>query len=210
MFAARPIAGPGGKGCGETSLFLTFSGASALLVSAWIVNNYTDADSRVSAQAFYWISVALSLSAFVWTTSDVLGWLPVITASNWWFRILTYRAWLVVGTAVSCAVLSILASCFGARLIVANDAARAFLSSSYVLKGILVSVSMSLFSVEIGKLAHDTDMRQFFLQSGYPVWFLYFTMLAETLAAVGLLFRRTTVSSALCLSVIMNRCHRYS
>ena len=188
---------------GDSSLFFILSGASALLISVWIVTNRSDAASRASARAFYWISIAFSISALMWITSDALGWLPADSTSRWWFRILTYRAWLVIGTAVSCAVLLILGNNAEERVAVANNAARTFLTSPCVLKGISLSVSMSFISTEIGKLTHDAEMRQFFLQSGYPVWFLYFIIMAEIVGAVGLLVPRTASVAALSLSGLM-------
>lgn len=188
---------------GETYLFLALSGVSALSVSAWIVKNRINAASRATALAFYWISITLSVAAFIWSILDVLGWLPVNTTSSWWFRILIYRAWLVIGTAVSSAVLLILSSSIGQRVKFASTAARTFLTSPYVLKGISLSVSISFVCTEIGKLAHDADMKQFFLQSGYSSWFLYFIIIAETVGAIGLLVPRTAIAAALSLSGIM-------
>ena len=187
----------------ETPLFLTLSGVSAFLVSAYIISNRLDAVSRAAAQTFYWLSIGLSVAAFLWVTLDALGWLPVTASSIWWFRVLIYRAWLVIGTAISCAVLLTLHRCMGEGFVALNNATRSFLASPYVLKGVSLSVSISFFSAEVGKLAHDAEMRQFFLQSGYPVWFLYSTMIAETAGAFGLLFRRTAVLAALGLSAIM-------
>ncbi len=46
-------------------------------------------------------------------------------------------------------------------------------------------------------------MRQFFLQSGYTVGFMYFIMAAETLGAIGLLLRRTVLPAAVGLMAIM-------
>jgi uncharacterized membrane protein YphA (DoxX/SURF4 family) len=64
-------------------------------------------------------------------------------------------------------------------------------------------VSISFICTEIGKMAHDAEMREFFMQSGYPVWFLYFTMTAETIGSVGLLIRKTRILAAAGLTVIM-------
>jgi hypothetical protein len=46
-------------------------------------------------------------------------------------------------------------------------------------------------------------MRQFFLQSGYAVWFLYFIIVTETLGAACLLFSRTLLAAASALTLIM-------
>jgi DoxX-like family len=186
---------------GETSLFLIFSGASTLLASRFIVQNRDESASEVAARVFYWICFALSVAALLWITFGALGWFPVSATSAWWFRILIYRAWLVVGTAVSCAVLLVLSGSL--RVIAPSHATRAFLTSSCVLQGISLSVSISFFCIEIGKLTHDADMRQFFLQSGFSPWFLYFIITLETLGAIGLFFPRTAGGAALGLAGIM-------
>jgi uncharacterized membrane protein YphA (DoxX/SURF4 family) len=147
--------------------------------------------------------MALSSVAFVWVGLDAVRVLPIEPGWNWLFRILVYRAWLVIGTAVSCVAVLFLNNYATPRLAIVTDASRTFLRSPYVLKGICISISVSFLCTEIGKLAHNSDMRQFFLQSGYPIWFLYFTIIAESAAAVGLLIPRFTVFAALGLSIIM-------
>ena len=46
-------------------------------------------------------------------------------------------------------------------------------------------------------------MRQFFVQSGYAVWFLYVIIAAEAIGATCLLFSRTLLLSACALMIIM-------
>ena len=77
---------------------------------------------RAGAEAFYWISITLSMTAFLWISLDALGLLPANTTSSWWFRILIYRLWLVIGTAVSCATSLILNSSLTPRIAVASNA----------------------------------------------------------------------------------------
>ena len=187
----------------ETTQFFSLAAASTLLVSACLVGTRSERVSRTCAQAFYWLSVALSAVAFVWITLDAVRFLPIEPGWNWLFRILVYRAWLVIGTAVSCVALLFLNNYTTPRLANVTDASRTFLRSPHVLKGICISISVSFLGTEIGKLAHDSDMRQFFVQSGYPKWFLYFIMIAESAAAVGLLMPRFRAFAALGLSTIM-------
>jgi uncharacterized membrane protein YphA (DoxX/SURF4 family) len=97
----------------------------------------------------------------------------------------------------------ILADVGGTAKVRIRDATRSFVTSPDLLNGVCVSVSLSFVCTEVGKLAHDADMRQFFLQSGYSVWFLYFTMVAETCGAIGLLFRKTLLTAAFGLMIIM-------
>jgi hypothetical protein len=58
-------------------------------------------------------------------------------------------------------------------------------------------------AIEIGKLTHDSDMRQFFVSSAYSVPFMYAVMTAEIVASASLLWRGSRVSGALTLSCIM-------
>jgi uncharacterized membrane protein YphA (DoxX/SURF4 family) len=91
----------------------------------------------------------------------------------------------------------------GARWQVGNDASRSFVQLPYLLSGLCLSVAISFIGTEIGKVAHDAGMRQFFAQSGYSVWFLYFIIVAETVGAVGLLVPKTMLPAAFGLSVVM-------
>jgi uncharacterized membrane protein YphA (DoxX/SURF4 family) len=66
-----------------------------------------------------------------------------------------------------------------------------------------IYVATSFLGFEVGKAAHDAQMRQFFVSSGLPVWFMYAVMAVESVAAVGLLFARTRAISAVTLFVVM-------
>jgi putative oxidoreductase len=46
-------------------------------------------------------------------------------------------------------------------------------------------------------------MQQFFQQSGYPVWLLYFIIAGESARAIGLLVSRSLLPAAFGLAVIM-------
>jgi hypothetical protein len=84
-----------------------------------------------------------------------------------------------------------------------SPAVRAFVTSPAVLNGLCFSVSLSFVCTEAGKLAHLADMRHFFVLSGYPVSFLYFIMVVETVGAFGLLMSRTVIPAAIGLMAIM-------
>ena len=157
--------------------------------------------SQKLARAFYRLAIALSVAALVWIVAGVSG-LPENDAYLHVLRFLLYRGWIVVGVGISAALLLSLQVVPGLRAI-NGEAIRAFITSDYVVKGLCFSVSISFLCTEIGKLAHDSDMRQFFLQSGYTVGFMYFIMAAETLGAIGLLLRRTVLPAALGLMAIM-------
>lgn len=64
-------------------------------------------------------------------------------------------------------------------------------------------VATSFLGFEVGKAAHDAEMRQFFASSGLPIWFMYAVMAVESAAAIGLLMARTRAPSAATLLVIM-------
>jgi putative oxidoreductase len=52
-------------------------------------------------------------------------------------------------------------------------------------------------------LMHDAEMRQFFLVSGYAVWFLYFVIAAETIGAIGLFISKLIIPAASGLAILM-------
>ncbi|TKR33030.1 DoxX family protein [Luteimonas gilva] len=78
-----------------------------------------------------------------------------------------------------------------------------FASRPETAAGLSVYVALGFFAFEIGKLAHDAQMREFFLNSGYPATFMYAVMAAEIVGAIGLMFERTRRFAALWLAVIM-------
>jgi uncharacterized membrane protein YphA (DoxX/SURF4 family) len=69
--------------------------------------------------------------------------------------------------------------------------------------GAALFAAASFFGFEIGKLAHDAEMRQFFVASGLPVWSMYVVMAVETIAAVLLLFERARPLAAAVLVTVM-------
>lgn len=79
----------------------------------------------------------------------------------------------------------------------------AFASRPETVAGLAVYVSLGFFAFEIGKAAHDAEMREFFLGSGYPIAFMYAVMGAEIAGAIGLLFERTRRFAALWIAAIM-------
>ncbi len=188
---------------GETSAFLLLTLATAVLASACVLANKSISWAQGMARAFYIFSVGVSLAVLVYILLGELRIVPENEEYLRWLRPLLFRGWVVIGVAVSSAVLVVLNATLGMRRAAGNQAMRAFVSSPYVLQGLCFSVSLSFLCTEVGKLGHLADMRQFFLQSGYAVWFLYFIMIAETLGAIGLLIRWTQVPAALGLMVIM-------
>jgi uncharacterized membrane protein YphA (DoxX/SURF4 family) len=186
----------------ETSTFLSLTLIATVLASGCILWSRSILSSTTMAQTFYLASAAMSFGALLWILLGSFGMLPHGVESTKLFRILIYRGWVVIGTAISSALLIVADMAAGSRLRI-RDAIRSFLASPYLMRGLCLSVSISFICTEIGKVTHDTDMRQFFLQSGYPFWFLYFIIVAETLGAIGLLLSRTLLAAAFGLILIM-------
>lgn len=69
--------------------------------------------------------------------------------------------------------------------------------------GLACYAALSFLAFEVGKLAHDDQMRQFFTASGYSIAFMYVVMAAELLGAIGLLSTRTRLAAACGVSALM-------
>ncbi|MBD8899043.1 DoxX family protein [Rhodanobacter sp. DHG33] len=69
--------------------------------------------------------------------------------------------------------------------------------------GLAWYVALAFAGFEIGKAAHDAEMRQFFLGSGYPVAFMYAVMAVEIVGALGLLAARLRIAAAVLLGLVM-------
>lgn len=161
--------------------------ASWILVTIVIVttNRSLGAADRI-ARAFGTTAIVISVLAFATGIASIAGALPSNAATRVVHQILIYRGWLVVGVALASVIM----------LAVRRPVVRAFVASPDVLRGLRISLALSFFITEIAKLAHDTEMRQFFVESGYPVWFLYATITAETLGSIALLASRRLVAPA--------------
>ncbi len=187
----------------ETSLFLLLTLAATMLVSVCVLWNASISRAQRMANAFYLLSVVLSLGTLLYI---LLGDTGVIRESDEyfrWLRPLLFRCWLVIGVGISSALILLLNLVGTLKGPAGSPALRAFITTPAVLNGLCFSVSLSFLSTEVGKLAHLSDMRQFFVLSGYAAWFLYFIIVAETLGAVGLLLSGTLIPSAIGLMAIM-------
>jgi putative oxidoreductase len=186
---------------GETSTFLFLTTAATLVISVYVLWNRSVPRAQKTARGFYRLAVVVSVMALIWILVGILG-VPENAGYARVLRLLLYRGWIVIGVGV-CAVLLLSLQAVPGVDAIHSAAVRGFITSGYVIKGLCFSVSISFLCTEVGKLAHDSDMRQFFLQSGYAIWFLYFIMAAETAGAIGLLLPRTTLPAALGLMAIM-------
>lgn len=186
----------------ETPAFFCLTLIAAVLSSCCILWPRSVGSSHTMALTFYGISAVVSFTALVWILLGSIGVLPPGWESPALLRILIYRSWIVIGTGLSSALMIMTALAVGAKSRI-NKATCSFITSPFVLRGLCLSVSISFICTEIGKIAHDGEMRQFFVQSGYTVWFLYFIIVAETICATGLLFSRSLLVSAFVLMLIM-------
>jgi len=184
----------------QTAVFFLLTLIGALIASGVIVLIGSPSVANRTARGFFLLCAAFGGLMLIASVLSVSGLVVFRGASATVFKILIFRGWLVIGTAVAAAGL-VLLNRFGVRF--GNEAARIFVSSPLVLKGLCLSAAIAFLSTEIGKLAHDAEMRQFFLDSGYPVWFLYFVIAAETLGSFALLAARLVFPAAAGLSILM-------
>jgi len=75
--------------------------------------------------------------------------------------------------------------------------------SPQVGNGLARYAALTFLAFEVGKLAHDDQMREFFLASGYTVAFMYAVMAAEIAGALGVLHARTRLAAAGGLAMLM-------
>jgi uncharacterized membrane protein YphA (DoxX/SURF4 family) len=184
-----------------TFIFLTL--IMTLVCFTFIVWPHSIAISIKLAKSFYFLCLFLALLGMTATILSVTGLLPFKGTLAVIFQIIIFRGWIVIGIAISSAILLLLnlTHAHGSRL--ANGSVRSFISSPDVLRGLCLSVSVAFLMTEIGKLAHDAEMRQFFLESGYSVWFLYFVITMETLGSIALFIPKLIVPAALGLIILM-------
>lgn len=187
---------------GETSMILALTLIATVLAVACILWQRSILGSETTARIFYVITAVMSFAAWLWIVLSSIGMLPRILESTTLLLVLIYRGWIVIGTALGSVLLMLVDQGAGPSFR-KRDVIRSFISSPFLLRGLCLSVSISFICTEIGKLSHDADMRQFFLQSGYPLWFLYFVITAESVGALGLLFPRTRMAAAFGLALIM-------
>ncbi len=139
------------------------------------------------------VTGAAQLSAVAFSAAGMLA-LTGTTAAL--FRALVFRFGIVAPIAVGSVIVLALA-------LRGPVSGAAFAASSYVIRGLCLTVSLAFLSTEIGKLAHLDEMRSFFTASGYPEWFLYVVIVFETVGAVGLLVPTVRLVAACGLAVDM-------
>jgi uncharacterized membrane protein YphA (DoxX/SURF4 family) len=190
-------------GLGETSAFLLLTLVTTLLASIAVLFNRSVSRAQAMALGFYFFAVVISVVTLFYILAGDTGLVLEDAQFLRWLQPLLFRGGIVIGVAISSALLVLLNSAHVQNASVRSGAVRSFVTSRYLLRGLCFSVALSFLCTEVGKLAHHADMQQFFLQSGYAVWFLYVIIAAETLGAIGLLIPRTTVPAAIGLMMIM-------
>jgi uncharacterized membrane protein YphA (DoxX/SURF4 family) len=187
----------------QTSAFFLFSLAGTLVSLTAIGLSRSPRILNNLARGFFLLCLFLGSLVIIATILSVSGLLAFTGTFGLVFKILIFRGWLVVGAGIVSAILVLLNSAGFSQTFLTNEAVRGFAGSGYVLKGLCLSVSIAFLITEIGKLAHDAEMRQFFLDSGYPVWFLYFVIISETLGSIGLFISKLIIPAAGGLAAIM-------
>src|SRR5262249_13348852 len=176
----------------EMTIFSLSASIATLAVLVLIAWNRSAIVSKKLARAFYFLSLLLSFAALTNTLLVVSGLLSLKNEIYFsFFRALVYRFSLVIGVGLGSTVLMLANTLGRSKWRGTSEAVRSFIGSPYLLKGICLSVSISYFTIEIGKSMNDAEMRQFFLGSGYAIWFMYFIMAAEVCGAIGLLIAKT-------------------
>jgi hypothetical protein len=187
----------------EITIFSLSTSIVTPAVVALIIWNRSALVSKKLARAFYFLSILLCIAALTFTLLAVSGLLSLENETLFFIhRALVYRLSLVIGVGFSSAVLMLANTMGHSKWRGTSEAVRSFIGSPYLLKGICLSVSFSYFAITIGKSMNDAEMRQFFLGSGYAIWFMYFIMAAEVCGAIGLLIAKTVIPAASGLIVI--------
>ncbi len=155
--------------------------------------------ARGLARSFLLACVLMALGNLLGVAAVSLGGDAIAGAVRPILRLLRMADWPLTGIAI---VLAGIATARGNGTN-ASSTASAFAFRPETVAGLSVYVALGFFAFEIGKAAHDAEMRQFFLGSGLPVWFMYAVMAAEIAGAVGLMFERTRPYAALWLAAVM-------
>ncbi len=163
----------------------------------------TPAGGERLARVFYGFCVAAGAGVLAATLLSMAGLVPIRGAYAGLFRALIFRFGLVLAAALGASVVLWQALVRPRDHAAERGAGLAFAASPFFIRGLCVSVSLAFLATELGKLAHDSEMRAFFTASGYSVWFLYAVIAAETIGAVGLLLPGVRLVAAWGLALVM-------
>jgi uncharacterized membrane protein YphA (DoxX/SURF4 family) len=182
-----------------TTRFAISALTSTITVTTILLVNRSRELARKMAHGFYILCLVLSVTTFAIELLVISGRVSTQGFYGSLFYTLQYRAWIVVGVSIASTAL-LLHDSYGRPH---GAAVQTFTKSPFVLKGLCLAVSFSFFDTEIGKLANDAIMRQFFLESGYAVWFMYSIMTLETLGALALFVPSMIIPVASVLAALM-------
>jgi uncharacterized membrane protein YphA (DoxX/SURF4 family) len=154
-----------------------------------------------AARLFFRFAALCGAAVLAANVLSALRLVPIRGAYASFYRILVFRGGVVLaGGLFAVAVLASFRMRAGGR---PAPAGLTFAASEWTLRGLCVSTALAFLATEVGKLAHDAEMRSFFAASGYPVWFLYVVIAFETLCSVGLLEPRVRLVAACGLAMDM-------
>lgn len=163
----------------------------------------TPAGGERLARVFYGFCVAAGAAVLAATVLSMLGLIPIRGAYAGLFRAVIFRFGLVLAAALAASVVVgravVRPKASGAE----RGAGLAFAASPFLIRGLCVSVALAFLATELGKLAHDSEMRDFFTASGFPVWFLYVVIAFETIGAFALLAPGVRLVAAAGLALVM-------
>ena len=154
-----------------------------------------------AARLYYGVCVLSGAAVMTANVLSALGLVPIRGGYGVVYRVLVFRGGIVLaGGLAALAVLAAFAVRAGRR---APPAGLAFAASDWTLRGLCVSTALAFLATEVGKFAHQAEMRSFFTASGYPAWFLYAVIAFEILCSVGLLEPRVRLVAACGLALDM-------
>lgn len=146
-------------------------------------------DGRV-VRAYLWAAGVVGLASLLLVAARAYAPEPVQQAARFALGAAGAFTWFVLGAALVLGAAWVLGR-------IGPDTARTAAAAT------AIYVAMSFLGFEIGKAAHDAEMRQFFAASSLPIWFMYAVMAVESAAAIGLFFARVRVFSAGTLLIVM-------
>ena len=178
-------------------LLLTVSATFLILIALAAVPSRWD---RWLAKGLLAYTGIVSVLAFLITVARAVGMAAATAIPVSSMQILVYRGWIPIGAALA----GLMSFPFIRTGRNGGQTARdRLLPWPAYIQALSVSVSFSFFGVEVGKLSHDAEMRQFFHESGLPVWVHYAVILAETVGASALFHPFWRRRGAIVLGLLM-------
>lgn len=176
----------------NTTLFFLYAAIATAIAFASMISIPSVTSGQVWARRFRALVIIVSAVALINTFISISGVFSDIDGYRTVSRGLIFRFWIVLGVGLAAVALGSF-----------RKQAPALAGMELIVQALCVSVAFAFFSAEIGKLTHDAQMRQFFLDSGYAVWFMYAVALTETMAAACLLVPKLRLPAASVLAMVM-------